>query len=152
MGGTGEVFFLEVFMQIPIPDDWDGLSKCRFAVCWPDSPKWKAILFGLISSPSQGRFWDAATGYIKGVQAAFQPYYTENYQFKEVLMACGDTGLSEGLQAIAQAIVTASANSSSSSSAIASACCEQVIIQQQGGIQGTIPGTGDAPPHNVLWN
>lgn len=91
-------------MKMPIPTDWDGVSFCRWAVCWPDSPYWKAILDGLLTQPSQGRFWDEQTGYIKGVQASFLPAYLANFRLKEVIMACGDSGIAEALTAIANAL------------------------------------------------
>jgi len=91
-------------MQMPIPEDWNGEDYCRWAVCWPNSSKWKAILFGLLAQPSQGRFWDADTGYIKGIQADFQPFYDANFNLSEVIMACNDTGIAEALEAIALAI------------------------------------------------
>jgi len=87
-------------LQLPIPDDWDGESSCRWSVCWPDSPKWRAILSGLIESPRQGRFWDASTGSIVGVQQAFKVFYDYNFVLKEVFMACGDNGLDRVADAI----------------------------------------------------
>lgn len=82
-------------MKMPIPDDWDGQSFCRFAVCWPDSPLWKIILRGLVTTPARGFFWDERTGYVKGVLAGFRQTVDENIELPEVIMACGDTGLQE---------------------------------------------------------
>lgn len=56
-------------MQLPIPDDWDGQDFECVQIQWPNSAKWFAILAGLITTPTRGRFWDANTGSIKGVQA-----------------------------------------------------------------------------------
>jgi len=91
-------------MKMPIPGDWNGSDCCRFSVTWPDSPMWKAILFGLLSKPSQGRFWDETTGRILDIQAAFAPTYDANFSLKEVIMACGDTGVADALNAIAVAL------------------------------------------------
>lgn len=55
-------------MQLPIPDDWDGETYDCFQIQWPRSAKWLAVLAGLISSPSRGRFWDSRTGSIIAVQ------------------------------------------------------------------------------------
>lgn len=120
-------------MKMPIPTDWDGQSFCRFAVCWPDSPLWRIILRGLLTEPTRGYFWDERTGSIIGVLADIRQTMDYNIKLQEVVMACGDTGLSEGLQAIAQAIITASLNNSVSIGA-SSACCEQTIIAQNGGV------------------
>jgi hypothetical protein len=87
-------------MEIPIPNDWDGISFCRWAICWPESVLWEAILRGLVTNPSRGRFWDADTGNILEVQEAFLPALDYNSQLKEVFMACDD----QGLTLIAQAI------------------------------------------------
>lgn len=91
-------------MQMPIPADWNGEGYCRVAVCWPDSVLWLGILNGLLSMPSQGRFWDASTGSIIDVQNAFRETYNENFNLQEVIMACGDTGIAAALEAIASAI------------------------------------------------
>jgi len=90
-------------MKMPIPDDWDSISFCRWAVCWPDSPKWKAILYGLIESPTQGRFWDFDTGSFITVREEFKPAYDYNFELKEVLMSCG-SDTANALLAIASAI------------------------------------------------
>lgn len=120
-------------MQMPIPDDWDGISYCRWAVCWPESVLWQGILSGLLEMPSQGRFWDANTGSIVGVQQSFKPTYQANFDLTEVIMACGDTGL----QDIAAAIrLLAQAQTD---------CCVSI---SGGGIQGTVPN-GEDPP--IAW-
>ena len=91
-------------MKIPIPDDWNGEDTCTWAVCWPSSPQWKAILFGLLSSPSQGRYWDEATGNIRFTQATFLPFYNQNFNLSEVIMSCNDTNIADALNAIAAAL------------------------------------------------
>lgn len=55
-------------VYVPIPDDWDGESWTFRVVCWPDSVQWRAILSGLVSTPSRGRYWDGKTGDIRATQ------------------------------------------------------------------------------------
>jgi len=98
------VVLLGETMKIPIPTDWNGVDTCRWAVCWPSSPQWKAILFGLLSSPSQGRYWDEETGNIRNTQALFRPFYTQNFDLSEVIMACNDINIADALNAIAVAL------------------------------------------------
>lgn len=90
-------------MKLPIPDDWNGVDCCRWAVSWPDSPLWLGILDGLLSLPARGRFWDEGTGSIVNTQNSFKPFYEANFVLQEVIVACGDNGIAEGLQAIAAA-------------------------------------------------
>lgn len=82
-------------MKMPIPDDWDGISFCRYAVCWPDSTLWKGILRGLITEPARGFFWDEYTGSINDTLASFRQTLNHNLDLKEVIMACDDNGLLE---------------------------------------------------------
>lgn len=94
-------------MKMPMPDDWDGLSFCRWAVCWPESSKWRAILHGLIETPTQGRFWDFDTGNFEDLRNSFLPAYEYNYELLEVIMACDDAGLlaiAESLDNIAESL------------------------------------------------
>jgi len=118
--------------QMPMPDDWDGESFCRFAICWPDSLLWRGILHGLVEQPQQGRFWDFATGSFLGIRESFRPAYSYNFELKEVLMACGDTGLSE--VAVALENIALAISSSGGSTATATAIC------------GDGDGTGDTRP------
>lgn len=83
-------------IKIPIPNDWNGEDCKCWAVMWPDSPQWKAVLNGLIMSPSRGRFWDETTGNIKDTQASFLPFYDDNFILSEVIMSCNN-GVSEAL-------------------------------------------------------
>lgn len=104
-------------MEMPFPDDWDGESFCKWAICWPDSIKWQAILSGLVELPVAGRFWDFSTGNFLSTRAAFQPAYMYNFTLKECYMACDDTGLLEvaqSLAAIASAIATSNATATAS--------------------------------------
>lgn len=134
-------------MELPIPDDWDGESTCRYAVCWPDSVKWKAILYGLIESPMQGRIWDFSTGSFLTLREQFRPIFNYNFDIGECLMACNDTGLADAFNNIATAITKISVSITNNNGS-SSVCCEQQIIDQNGGIAGstTQPGTGDTIP------
>jgi len=125
-------------MEVPIPSDWDGVSFCRYAVCWPDSEEWKAVLYGLVEMPNQGRFWDFHTGNFLLLRNQFREAYDYNFNLKEVIMACGDTGLAD--IAIAINNVAGAMNAQASASAYSSAqCCDRR------GSQGA--GTS-APPFN----
>jgi len=127
--------------EMPIPDDWDGESTCRWSVCWPNSPRWFAILNGLVGNPFQGRFWDGNTGSITDVKESFRAIYNKNFTLEGVIMACGDTGLSE----LAAAVRLLAQNQ----------CCEGV--PGQGGVTITItspegaitPIYGDIPAGNL---
>lgn len=127
-------------MQMPIPDDWDLESTCEFAVCWPDSPKWKAILFGLISSPRQGRFWDADTGNIKATQALFNPFYEANFNLTEVLMSCsGAQTLADSIAALIVALGNGQGGGGcATGSTMPSAVCYATATS---GVQGYVPIT-----------
>lgn len=56
-------------MKVPIPNDWDGESWQCIRVQFPDSIMWTAILTGLLSYLTRGRFWDEKTGSIIDTQA-----------------------------------------------------------------------------------
>lgn len=122
-------------MKHAIPDDWDGESFCRFAICWPDSPVWRALLRGLVTEPARGFFWDEKTGSIIGVLGQFRQTMDYNLELREVIMACGDTGLQE----IALALRT-----------IAIAMQQQVTVNA--GCCGSNSGSGGtgqiSPPYN----
>lgn len=53
--------------KMSIPDDWveeeHGYTTVLF--CLPNSPKWRAIVNGIISNFAYGRYWDEQTGNIK---------------------------------------------------------------------------------------
>jgi len=134
-------------MQLPMPDDWDKASTCRWAICWPDSPKWRAILSGLIESPMQGRLWDFKTGDFLELREDFRPIYDYNFNLKEVIMACNDSGLADAFNNIAEAISKISVSMTNNNSG-GSVCCEQTIINQNGFLQGTTiaPGSGESIP------
>lgn len=77
---------------LPIPDDWDGQSWCRYAICWPDSLQWRAILAGFITTPMLGRTWDRDTGTITDAQAIGQSIFERNLDWRYALVASCDDG------------------------------------------------------------
>lgn len=88
-------------MQLPIPDDWNGLDTCDLSVCWPDSVLWRGILHGLLEMPSQGRFWDFTTGNFLELRETFKPIYDANFEeFEEVLLSCNDDKFNQFLEVI----------------------------------------------------
>jgi hypothetical protein len=110
-------------MEMPIPDDWDGVKTCRWAICWPDSSRWQAILSGLIETPMQGRFWDFETGNFLDLRDAFKPSYDYNFDLKGVIVACNDTGLSDIASAINN-LATATAHASAVATATGDCGCQ----------------------------
>lgn len=93
-------------LQGTIPSDWTG-DYCRYAVCWPNSPQWEAVLRGVLVLPSRGRFWDEHTGNIIEAQDIIRQTYEQNLHLKGIIMACDDPGLAEiatALQLIAAAM------------------------------------------------
>lgn len=119
----------DFYGQGKIPDDWENGEYCRYAVCWPNSPQWLAILRGVLAFPARGRFWDKNTGIITIAQNIIKNAYDENLHLKEVIMACGDNGLQE----IAAAIRAAGANN----------CCGETV-PTNGGISVVV-----TTPNNV---
>ncbi len=89
--------------QIPIPDDWDGVTFVNHVICWPDSVLWKGILAGLVTYPTRGRFWDGATGSIVAAQAAGRQIIQQNTDSQGEIMGCSD--IVTALQAIQQAVI-----------------------------------------------
>lgn len=125
-------------LQGTIPDDWEG-EYCRYAVCWPNSPQWLAILRGVLVLPARGRFWDEHTGNIISAQAVIRETYDINLHLEEVIMSCNDASLLQ----IAAALRMLAANQ----------CCGdgagpnggiQVIVNTPEGV--TIPFYGSKPP------
>jgi len=80
--------------QGTIPDDWIG-EYCRYAVCWPNSEQWRAVLRGVLTIPARGRFWDEHTGSILEAQSVIRETFDTNLHLEEVIMACNDPGLAE---------------------------------------------------------
>ena len=100
-------------MKFPIPDDWDGITYCDFAVCWPDSEEWRGLLRGFLTLPMRGRTWDEKTGSILDVQAVGRDIAAKNLDLRGCLVACNDTAIAEALNAIAEAIASQSGSSAS---------------------------------------
>lgn len=98
-----------------IPDDWTG-EYCRYAVCWPNSEQWLAVLRGVLTLPARGRFWDEHTGNIVSAQNVIRETFDNNLHLEEVIMSCNDTGLADIAQAL---ILLAQAQQRSG-------CCESV--------------------------
>jgi len=91
-------------MKLPIPDDWDGTTYCDYAVCWPDSEKWRGILRGFITLPQRGWTWDERTGSVLDVQSIGRDITEFNIDLRGCLVACNDTGIADALNAIAVAL------------------------------------------------
>lgn len=143
-------------VEIPIPDDWDGVSTCRWSVCWPDSNDWKAILYGLIESPMRGAFWDFSTGNFLELREDFRPIYDYNFELRRCIMACDDAGLlaiAGALNNLADATLAAGNAQAGSNSG----CC----IPGAGGagqsgppfdpVEIVDPGAGDPPEGFESW-
>lgn len=113
-----------------IPDDWTN-EYCRYSVCWPNSPQWLAVLRGVLTLPATGRFWDEHTGTITEAQAVIRETFDTNLHLQEVIMACGDQGLTQ----IAAALRLIAANQG---------CC---VVNVNGGVQGSVSdGAGGTIP------
>ena len=126
-------------MKFPIPNDWDGESWCRWAVCWPDSELWRGFLRGLLTLPQRGRTWDERSGSIFGVQAIGREITEANLPLVGVIMACNDEELATAFQNIAIALGDISVSLTTNARLTASAgCCEN---------QGSAgAGESDPPP------
>lgn len=114
--------------QGTIPSDWTTGEYCRYAICWPNSPQWLAVLRGVLTLPARGRFWDEHTGSILGAQSVIRETFDYNLHLRGVIMACEDPGLNQIAIALTR-IATALASGAN--------CCER----QGGGGAGTT-----APP------
>lgn len=75
-------------MKYPIPNDWAGADWCSWAICWPDSPQWLALLRGFITLPQRGRTWDESTGDIRETQLIGRDITTHNLPMEESIMSC----------------------------------------------------------------
>jgi hypothetical protein len=131
-------------VKLPIPADWDGSTWCRWAVCWPDSDLWEAILRGFLTLPQRGWTWDETTGSILAVQATGQEIKALNLPLNGVFMACNDTQLTAAFSDIALALRYLADKQ----------CCDNLQIDVNGGFQGTVispegvsvPIFGSEPP------
>lgn len=86
-----------------IPDDWLG-EYCRYAVCWPKSSQWLAVLRGVLTLPARGRFWDEHTGTILEAQSVIRETFDNNLDLQEVIMSCGDSEIGQALTSIAASL------------------------------------------------
>jgi len=102
-------------LQGTIPDDWQG-DYCCYAVEWPSSPQWLAILRGVLVLPSRGRFWDENTGNIIDAQNVIRATYDNNLHLEEVIMSCNDPGLAQIAIALTKIADSMAANGSN--------CCD----------------------------
>jgi len=138
-------------MKFPIPTDWDGVSWCRWAVCWPQSEQWEGLLRGFLTLPQRGRTWDERTGTITEIQAVGREITEQNLPLVEVLMACNDTGLQESFSEIALALryladrqFAKPCCGDGSGGAVGGGAIVGVVVQPIGG--NTIPIYGTLPP------
>jgi len=65
-------------MRVPIPNDWDGVTWDCYQIQWPSSVVYRAILTGLLSQMTRGRFWDETTGNILDTQAIAWEVFDRN--------------------------------------------------------------------------
>jgi hypothetical protein len=135
-----------MYGQAVIPDDFDG-EYCRYSVCWPKSSQWEAILRGVLVMPARGRFWDENTGSITEAQEVIRETFDNNLHLKEVIMACGDSQLSE----IASALRLLAQNQCCGES-VGSNGGIQIVIESPGEVLTPIYGSqppGELPPGEV---
>jgi len=88
-----------------IPDDWEGLFCC-YAVRWPKSAQWEAVLRGVLTIARDGRFWNEDTGNIRAAQAVINQTLEWNMNLWEVIMSCGDNTVADAIYALAAALAT----------------------------------------------
>jgi len=67
--------------QAAIPADWDGETWFCSQITWPESERWRAVLTGLVSLPSRGRYWAENTGTITLAQAVGREIFSRNVPF-----------------------------------------------------------------------
>jgi len=124
--------------QGTIPSDWTG-EYCCYAVEWPNSPQWLAVLRGVLALPAKGRFWDEHTGNIIEAQNVVKETYDNNLHLREVIMACNDpnlAGIAAALTQIAQALNTQSQN-----------CCDNSGSGGAGTVQPPFVETPETDPN-----
>jgi len=68
-----------------IPDDWTS-GYVELCIKWPDSPDWRAILRGLLTSPNNVEFWDKFTGTPTDAQATIIETFDQNLHLEECIM------------------------------------------------------------------
>lgn len=126
---------MDIYGQGVIPNDWDG-EYCCYAVLWPNSPMWLAVLRGAILAPSRGRFWDKNTGTITEAQAVIKETLDHNLHLEEVFMSCNDIGqLAEAINNISISLN----NQANATLQTSGGCCDD---------QGSGGAPQIAPPFN----
>lgn len=65
-------------MKVIIPDDWDGETWDCYKVRWPASARWLALLHGLLTTPTRGRWYEESTGSIKAAQLVGMQIFDNN--------------------------------------------------------------------------
>lgn len=118
----------------PIPNDWNGEDWCCWAVEWPNSVQWNAILRGFITTPMRGRFWDGRTGSITGAQLIGNEIYLRNEPLEVSIMSC-NSDVAAALQAIAAALQ-------------GQGCCGGSVPGVNGGSGGAGMIPGEPSPHS----
>lgn len=74
--------------SLPIPDDWDEETWECICIAWPDSPKWRGILQGLLTYLTRGRAWSEDTGSVKAAQLIGE----QIWEYNRDMNPCGDGG------------------------------------------------------------
>lgn len=124
-------------MKFPIPQDWDGVTWCRWSICWPASEGWEGFLRGLITLPMRGWTWDERSGSIQDVQIVGREIFTQNLPLNGVIMACNDDLLPDSFNNIALAINNLASRQGSGK------CCGTVQNVISSTVQSFIPSAVD---------
>ena len=95
--------------QYPIPDDWNGQDWKCWCIEWPDSQDWLTLLYGWITTPKRGRFWDGSSGTITDAQEIGKQIYQRNFNLEECLVSCNDTFINLLTEISTNIAITASA-------------------------------------------
>lgn len=74
-------------LRFAIPDDLSTDDLTCFQIMWPNTPKWRSILAGLVYMVARGRTWDERTGSVIEAKTAGQKLFWENVP----LVYCEDT-------------------------------------------------------------
>lgn len=139
-------------MKFPIPQDWDGVTWCRWAVCWPASEGWEGFLRGLLTLPQRGWTWDEKTGSILSVQAIGREITAQNLPLNGVIMACNDENIASAFLDIAASIRLLANKSENSgccddSPTVVNNSIQNFIYQPVGG--NPVPVYGSKPPGGI---
>jgi hypothetical protein len=129
-----------------IPSDWEG-EYCKFAVCWPNSPRWLAVLRGVLTIPASGRFWNEQTGTITEAQEVICETFDYNFRNEGVIMACGDSGLADIASALL-ALAQAQQNMVNATLRTSGGCCDPRGSLGAGTMPETINSESPGDPGN----